>query len=116
MSRRPSVSLKNALTSVLGEEESMFSLVKAKETCAPIAQWVGSPAGAAIFDALDDIERAAMSRLIDNPAWFIFNAMRDKAEIYIVRYIRTRLMYYVQNHDLLQREIAKLRGMEEEVE
>ena len=114
MSRRPSLALKNALTNVLGEQESMFAMLKAKETSAPIALWVESPAGAVIMDALDDVERAAMTRLVDTPAWFIFNAMRDKAEIYIVRYIRARLMSHVQNHEILQREIARIRGIEEE--
>ena len=114
MSQPPSRALKSALTNVLGEKESFTALFRAKEAYAPVAVWVESPAGAAILDALDDIERAAMSRLVDTPAIMIFKAMRDKSEIYIARYIRTRLMFYVQNHEMLQREIAKLRGMEDE--
>jgi hypothetical protein len=114
MSAHPSRALKSALTNVLGEKEGMAALFQAKETSAPIAMWVESPAGAVIMDALDDVERAAMSRLIDVPAIFIFKAMRDKVEISIVRYIRMRLMSHVQNHTLLQREIARIRGVSEE--
>ena len=109
--RAPSRQLRKILDDI---DNDSFGIAAEKgiEIGQEIARGMESPFGAALYMALEDLERAAYAGMANTPAWSIFKQIQYRSELRTAQYIKNRLEAYVKNAEGLMENIERLQSGE----
>jgi len=107
VAHRPSRSLQSHLNDALGEKEYLAGMYVRQNKLEKVSRAVQSTFGVAMVDALTNIEQAGMSALVNVPSWHIFKVNKLKAEIQTARFVRSKLLAYVTNHEAFTQELQR---------
>jgi len=108
--RHPSTVIKKHFDVMLGEDRYYTGERKNIELGREIERGMNSPFGAALYKALEELERSNYALLMETPPWRIFRQIQIRAELKTAQYIKARLETYVVNAEAL---LANLQELEE---
>jgi len=63
--------------------------------------------GALLMVTIEQIERELYMKVIEMPAWRIFEQTRARAELSAIQFLKARLLSYVENGEALYKEMEK---------
>lgn len=109
--RAPSRQLRKVLDTI---EKDGFGIAAEKgiEIGQEIARGMESVFGAALYMALEDLERAAYIGMANTSAWNIMKQIQYRSELRTAQYIKNRLDAYVKNAEGLMENIERLQSGE----
>lgn len=112
----PKRSLRRYLATAMGERSYILRVEKRKERLESLVECMESPFGAALIEALEDIESAAYGTLATTPVWNWPKLVQAKAEIKIAKYIKAKLMVYVSDLDSINKQLELFNAEESDLE
>jgi len=108
--RLPSSKLKRNMQAALGEGNYLAGLQRDLDLSNSVRDGMGTLFGAAIYGALEELERACYSGMASTSPWRVFKQVKYRAELHVAQYIKSRLSNYVTNADMLLQNIEMLKG------
>jgi len=111
--RAPSQTIKHHLRKAVGESSLLGGLHKNLEKMQAVKEGMDTPFGAALYTALEDLERASYAEMGKTNPINIFKHYQIRAELRTCQYIKQVLDSYVVNHEVLLRNIEELKGDED---
>jgi len=108
--RAPSQTIKHHLRKAVGEGDLLGQLHKDLEKMESVRQGMDTPFGAALYTALEDLERASYADMGKINPINIFRHYQIRAELRTAQYIKAKLDSYVINHEVLLQNIEELKG------
>lgn len=114
--RLPSTSLRSNMREAVGESDFFTGLKKDQQLAQSVKEGMATPFGAALYSALEAVERSAYMEMEKVSPVRIFKQFQLRAELRTARYIKNVLDSYVINAEALARNIEELQGQEENSE
>lgn len=102
---RPSSALKRLKNTIIGDKDYIGGLQKNIDVANSIKLGMGTPFGAALYMAIEDLERDAYSNMANTSPLRIFRHYEIRNELRIVHYLKSTLDAYVINGEALEEQM-----------
>jgi len=112
--RPPSRTLKRFIARATGEMDFLSGIEKDLDLAKKVSEGMDTVFGAALFNALEDLERSAFAGMADTSPWRVLKQIQFRSELRTSRYIKAKLQQYVVNAEALMQNIKMLNEVEDE--
>lgn len=100
--------MKNAMTRAVGDSDFFRGIQKNIELSQAVEQGMSTMFGAAVFQALEEIETAAYSKMASTSPWRIHTQIVARAEMSAAQYIKARISSRITNSEALIANLEEL--------
>lgn len=100
--------VKSAMTRAIGDSNFLMGIQKDIDLAQAIEQGMSTMFGAAIFQALEEIETAAYTKMANTSPWRIHVQMAARAEMRVAQYIKARISSRITNSEALIANLEEL--------
>jgi len=103
--RPPSYIYKKKVAELVGDSMYMAGVKKDIKKGNAVKQGMEGEFGALLLLTIESIERECYRKMVDYPAWRIFEQIRARSELSAMQHLKGSLMAYVQNSEALYKQI-----------
>lgn len=97
----PSRIYKKQIAGLTGDAYYRAGMTKDIERGNAVRDGLSGRFGVLLMNTIENIEREMYLRVVDLPAWRIFEQTRARAELSAIQFLKARLLAYVENRDAL---------------
>jgi len=105
--RPPSFIYKKQVAQLTGDSMFMAGVRKDIEKGNAVRDGLSGKFGALLMLTIEQIERELYVKVIEMPAWRIFEHTRARAELSTIQFLKGRLLSYVENRDSLYEQMRR---------
>jgi len=110
MARKPSKGFQDSFDRVFEQVDEDKGTAEMIALGRSIKEGLATPFGAALYQAIEDVERSAYAAMTSTSPWRIDKQQEYRAELRTVLYLKAKLDSYVTNADALASNIQNLNG------
>ena len=110
MSHKPSAALRKAFNGTVGDHEYAGHLEKDFKVANAIKEVAQTHFGAAVYAALENIERGAYSTLAKTSPWRKDKIRQAQCELRTAQYIKAYVESFVDNADVFAQQLSEIYG------
>jgi hypothetical protein len=103
----PRLIYRKQVASLVGDQLFLAGVKRDIDRGIAVKQGLEGKFGALLMVTIENIERELYLKVIDKPAWRIFDQIRWRAELSAIQYLKARLLAYVENGETLYQEMDK---------
>jgi len=108
MATKPSRGFRKSFDRVFEQEDEDQGTADTIALGQSIKEGLQTPFGAALYQAIEDVERSAYAAILTTSAWRVDKQQEYRAELRAVLYLKARLDSYITNADALASNIQNL--------
>lgn len=105
--RPPSHIYRKQIAGLVGDQMFMSGMRRDIEKGNAVRAGMEGKFGVLLMQTIENIERELYFKVIDLPAWRIFEQIRVRAELSAIQFLKARLLAYVANSDALFEEMRR---------
>jgi len=103
----PSHIYRKQVASLTGDSMFLSGVKKDINKGNVVRDGMSSKFGALLMVTIEQIEREMYFKIIDTPAWRLFDQTRYRAELSAIQFLKARLLAYVKNGEALYKEMDR---------